>query len=133
MKILLVSHGAFAEGIAATVRDFFGAGNIYTACVTLENGTADLNKKVEEYLSQWGDEQVVICSDVKGGSANQSVVPYMNRPNTFLISGMNLALLLQLHMETEVTAESLRDMIAGAREDMQLINDMSFEFDEDDE
>lgn len=133
MKILLVSHGAFAEGIASTVTNFFGADNIYSACVTLENGTAELTAKLEKYFEEWGDEQVVICSDIKCGSANQTVMPYIKRPNTFLISGMNLPLLLQLHMETEVTAEGLREMITGAKEDMELINDMDFGFDEEDE
>ena len=51
MKILLVSHGKFAEGLRDTMVDFFGATNIYAACVTQENGTDGLRSAVEEYLA----------------------------------------------------------------------------------
>ncbi len=134
MKILLVSHGDFAAGLCSTVTNFFGAEDVYSACVTLENGVADLKKALDSYLEEWGDEQVVICSDIKGGSANQTAFPYINRPNTFLISGMNLPLILQLSSESEVTAESLHEMIGQAKEDMVLINDLNLAVtDEDDE
>lgn len=134
MKILLVSHGDLAAGLCSTIKNFFGGENIYSACVTLENGVADLQKSVDNYLKEWGDEQVVICSDIKSGSANQTVFPYINRPNTFLISGMNLPLILQLHLESEVEAESLREMIKEAKEDMVLVNDLDLSVaSEDDE
>lgn len=133
MKILLVSHGPFAEGMCRTLREFFGAQNVYAASVSQEDGTESLKKAVEGYWKEWGDEQVVICSDVKSGSANQTMMLYYERPNTFLISGMNLSLVLQLMMEDEVTADDLHEMIASAKEDMMLINDISFAQDEDDE
>ncbi len=124
MKILLVSHGAMAKGMKDTLENFFGAENIYAANVTHENGTADLLAAANQYLEEWGDEQVVICSDLKGGSANQSVFPYIKRPNTFVISGMNLSLVLQLSMEEEVTAESIHEIMDQAIADMTLINEL---------
>ena len=134
MKLLIISHGDFAAGITSTLKTFFQIENVYSACVTQEGGTGDLLEKVHGYLDQWGDELVVICSDLKGGSANQAVLPLLERPNTFLISGMNLSLLLQLGMETEVTAEGIREMLEAAKEDMTFINDMALgQMDEDDE
>ena len=133
MKLLLVSHGDFAAGLCSTMQNFFGAENVYSACVTLENGTADLLAAAQKYLDQWGDEQVVICSDLKSGSANQTVFPLIARPNTFLVSGLNLSLILQLQMEEEITAESLQEMIDLARQDMVLMNTLVLEDDEDDE
>ena len=48
---------------------------------------------------------------------------------------MNLALILQLIMEQQVSEESLRTMIDSAKQDMVLINDLynqaSFESNED--
>lgn len=133
MKLLLVSHGDFAAGLRSTMRDFFGAENVYSACVTLENGTSDLLQTVQRFLADWGDEQVVICSDLKSGSANQTVYPLIARPNTFLVSGLNLSLILQLQMEESVTAESLQEMIDLARQDMVLMNTISLVTDEGDE
>ena len=134
MKIILVSHGDFAAGLCSTLTNFFGAGNVYSACVSLENGAETLHTAVKAYLEEWGDEeQVVICSDIKGGSANQNAFQYMSRPNTFLVSGMNLSLGLQLMLRESVTAEELRDIITQAKEDMVLMNDQVFAMDEDDE
>lgn len=134
MKILLVSHGDFAAGLCSTLTNFFGASNVYSACVTKENGTADLIAAADKYLDEWGGEQVVICSDIKGGSANQSVFPYIQRDNVFVVSGMNLSLVLQLSMEDEVTSESIKEIMESAKEDMVLINELNIgAIDEDDE
>jgi len=133
MKILLVSHGDFAQGMCSAMRTFFGGENVYSACVTQENGVEDLKKSVEAYLSQWGDEQVVICSDLKSGSANQTVFPLISRPNTFLISGMNLSLVMQLSMEETVDAELIHEFIDQAREDICLMNEVALEGDDEDE
>jgi Phosphotransferase system, mannose/fructose-specific component IIA len=135
MKILLISHGDLAAGMCSTITNFFGASTVSSACVTLDRGTADLTDKIDGYLKEWEGEQVVICSDLKGGSANQTAYKYLERPNTYLISGMNLALILQLIMEQQVSEESLRTMIDSAKQDMVLINDLynqaSFESNED--
>jgi mannose/fructose-specific phosphotransferase system component IIA len=134
MKIILVSHGDFAAGLCSTLTNFFGASNVYSACVSLENGAETLHTAVREYLTEWGDdEQVVICSDIMGGSANQNAFQYMSRPNTFLVSGMNLSLGLQLMLKDSITIEELRDVISQAKEDMVLMNDQTFAMDEDDE
>lgn len=133
MKILLVSHGDFAQGMCSTMRTFFGGENVYSACVTQENGVDDLKKSVDAYLAEWGDEQVVICSDLKAGSANQTVFPYISRPNTFLISGINLSLVMQLSMEDEVNAEVLHEFMELAKEDVCLMNEVVLEEDDEDE
>ena len=125
MKILLISHGDFAKGLASTATTFFGATSIYTACVTQERGVEDLKDKVNAYLAEWGDEQVVICSDLKGGSANQTAVQnWLSRPNTFIVSGTNLAVVLQLVVEPEVTEEKLREILELAKQDVCLVNDL---------
>lgn len=125
MKILLVSHGDFAQGLCSTMREFFGADNVYAASVTAENGTADLTASVERYFQEWGDEQVVICSDLKSGSANQTVTPMIVRPNTYLISGMNLSLVMQLQMEDEVTADTLHEIMELSKQDVVLMNELN--------
>ena len=125
MKVIVVSHGDFAKEIVSTVKTFFGTDKMYFASVTQERGVEDLKDTVNTYLKEWGDEQVVICSDLKGGSANQTAVrEWLKRENTFIISGTNLAVLLQLNCMNEITEESLRDIVVQAREDLVLVNDL---------
>lgn len=135
MKILVVSHGTIAQGFCETAKNFFGANEIYFANVDLETGVTGLVKKVDQYLNEWEDEQVVICSDLKGGSANQTVAKYISRPNTYVISGTNLSLIIQLMMMSEVNSETLRNMIDESKNDIVLVNDIlaSNSLDDDDE
>ena len=134
MKILIISHGDFAAGMCSTLRTFFGADNVYSACVTPEGGTGDMMETARRYLEDWGEEQVVICSDLKCGSANQTAYPLIARPNTFLVAGVNLSVLLQLQMEDHVTVESLQEILDNAREDLVLMNALVLDADcEEDE
>lgn len=134
MKVLLVSHGSIAQGFCDTVKNFFGAQDIYYANVDLETGTKGLVEKVNAFLDEWKDEPVVVCSDLKGGSANQTMMQYIDRPNLYLISGVNLSLILQLVLVPEVTHDSLVEMIEAAKNDLVLVNEsISNVFDEDDE
>ena len=134
MKVILVSHGDFAAGLCSTLTNFFGAQNVYSACVSLETGAESLHSAVKGYLEQWGDEEkVVICSDIKGGSANQNAFQYLGRPNTFLVSGMNLSLGLQLMLKDDITIEELRQVVAEAKNDMVILNDEVVAMSEDDE
>lgn len=125
MKILIISHGDLAAGMCSTLKNFFGAENVYSACVTQEGGTNDMMAAAQSYLDSWGSEQVVICSDLKCGSANQTAYPLITRPDTFLVTGMNLSLLLQLQMEDSVTAESLQELIDNAKDDLVLMNTLA--------
>lgn len=134
MKVLLVSHGSIAQGFCDTAKDFFGAQEIYYANVDLETGTKGLVEKVDSFLNEWKDELVVVCSDLKGGSANQTMMQYVNRPNVYLVSGMNLSLILQLVLVPEITRDALVEMIEAAKSDLVFVNEaMSNIFDEDDE
>lgn len=133
MKILLVSHGDLACGLCMTAQKFFGASNIYYANVDLETGTTGLIEKVNKYLDEWKDEQVVVCSDLKGGSANQTVAQMLGEHEFFLISGMNLALVLQLIMCQEVDEATLKNMIEEAKNDLVFVNDILKNVSQDDD
>ena len=72
--------------------------------------------------------------DLKCGSANQTAYPLIARPNTFLVAGVNLSVLLQLQMEDHVTVESLQEILDNAREDLVLMNTLVLDADcEEDE
>lgn len=68
------------------------------------------------------EDQVIVCTDLMGGSVNQKVVPYAQKENVFLIAGFNLPLILELAMnEDKVTKEELLDSIEESRKNMMLV------------
>ena len=59
-----------------------------------------------------------------GGSVNQILYPYAAKSNTFLIAGVNLALLLELVAAADredITKTEIQDFIEQAKMSIQLI------------
>lgn len=82
-----------------------------------------IEEKLDRYFQSVSDsEQVVMLSDIFGGSVNQKMYLHLSRPNTFLITGINLALVLQLAMETKPpTLERLKVIVEESRNAMKLV------------
>ncbi len=62
-----------------------------------------------------------MLSDLYGGSVNSVMYTYLNRENTYLIAGINLALVLELATREMVTKQELEELVASSREMMMLL------------
>ena len=122
-KILIATHGTFASGAESTVR--FLMGNVEN--ITCINAYVDQNENLvetlERYFAQVGPEdQVIVLTDIKGGSVNQKIVPYAVLENVFLIAGFNLPLLVALAIAPEgITREEIRQYIEDSKNQMELV------------
>ena len=58
---------------------------------------------------------------VIGGSVNQVMMTYLQKPNTTLIGGVNLACVLELSTKTEVTAEELEQIVEQSRSMLSIV------------
>ena len=52
---------------------------------------------------------------------NSVMYTYLNRENTYLIAGINLALVLELATREAVTKEELEELVISSREMMMLL------------
>ncbi|MGL5434576.1 MAG: PTS sugar transporter subunit IIA [Lachnospiraceae bacterium] len=130
---IIASHSKLASGMASTI--LFFAGEI------VELATLDAyldNKPIEEQVKQLveavpdGDE-TIIFTDIMAGSVNQKFMPYINRPHTHLISGMNLPILVALSMESQedyLTEDTIARLLEDAKEQLVYVN--RFALDRDD-
>ena len=76
LKIFLSSHGRFASGIRSSCEILLGA----QQNLTVFDAYVD-NDTVQEHLDDFyktvsAEDQVLLCSDLYGGSVNQSMYPY---------------------------------------------------------
>lgn len=80
-------------------------------------------------------DQVILCTDILGGSVNQLAVPYLSRPNTYLFTGINFPLLLQLMcLDEEASEAQIKALAEVGKEAVVCMNDYQFpQFDEEDE
>lgn len=77
LKIFLSSHGRFASGIRSSCEILLGA----QQNLTVFDAYVD-NDTVQEHLDDFyktvsAEDQVLLCSDLYGGSVNQSMYPYI--------------------------------------------------------
>ncbi|MBE6116809.1 MAG: PTS sugar transporter subunit IIA, partial [Erysipelotrichaceae bacterium] len=94
LRIFISSHGHFASGMKSSVEILMGPNpriTVFDAYVDQDSVQEHLD---EFYSTVEPDDQVLLLSDLYGGSVNQVMYTYLTKPNTTLIAGVNLALVL---------------------------------------
>ena len=81
---------------------------------------------VQEHLDEFystvePDDQVLLLSDLYGGSVNQVMYTYLTKPNTTLIAGVNLALVLELAVKEEIDPEDLEALVEQSRSMLRIV------------
>ncbi len=126
LKILLVSHGRFAEGIKDAAEIIMGKQenlhfiNAYTSDVPYEEQLSEYMESVDLLT-----DKLIIVADIFGGSVNQKTLLNVNLDEVILVTGLCLPLLLELLMLSEENAseESVRKIIELSKEGLLLVKD----------
>ena len=121
LKIFISSHGHFASGIKSSVEILMGPNPRITVFDAYVN-----QDSVQEHLDAFyetvePDDQVLLLSDLYGGSVNQVMYTYLTKPNTTLIAGVNLALVLELAVKEEIDPEDLVNLVEQSRTMLRIV------------
>ena len=83
-----------------------------------------LNDALDAFFQTVGEkDQVILLSDMYGGSVNSTMYTYLDRPNTILVAGVNLALVIGLTiLEGDITRETLESVIEQSREAIRIVD-----------
>lgn len=124
LKLFLSSHGHMASGLKTSVNILFGNADQLTVYDAYVDETS-LNDALDHFYEGVSDEdQVIMLSDLYGGSVNNTMFTYLTKPNRFLVAGVNLALVIELLTHQSITKEELDEIVTNARSMMtQLVND----------
>ncbi len=82
------------------------------------------------------DDDVVVCTDLFGGSVNNEFTKIVQtRPRTYLVTNMNLPLLIQLLFsdESAPVEETIRAIVAADDTRVKFVNDLLVDDDEEEE
>ena len=127
-QFIIASHAHFAEGINEALELLAGErGNLRTISMFVD-GNMDAVAAAEQALSQLpqGDEAIVV-TDLLGGSVNNEFLKIaQKRDDVYLITNMNLPLLLQLVFadEDKPTAEVIRQIVEADETRVKFVNDV---------
>ncbi|MBQ1523266.1 MAG: PTS sugar transporter subunit IIA [Erysipelotrichaceae bacterium] len=121
LKLFISSHGHFASGIKSSVEILMGPNDRITVFDAYIN-----QDSVNEHLDAFfrtvkPDDEVIMLSDLYGGSVNSVMYTYLTRSNTRLVAGVNLALVLELAVKEEISDEDLAALVEQSRTMLRIV------------
>lgn len=124
-KYIIASHGRFAEGIYESVSMIIGKQDNVQILNCYTDGI-DAKSLVESAMALIsGEDEVIVATDIFGGSVNNEFMKYLGRPNFHLIAGMNLPLLIQLFLsQNENTEEMIREILSDVGTSPKYCNEI---------
>ncbi|MCF7547085.1 PTS N-acetylglucosamine transporter subunit IIBC [Enterococcus faecium] len=88
---------------------------------------SSIEEKINEVMVRDNeDTDILIFTDMLGGSVNQAFIKYINQPNVYLITGMNLPVVLTILLNTlnkRLTDNHIREAIQEAQDQLVYVND----------
>lgn len=123
MAFLIATHSHMASGLRNAVRMLAGQqARIYVidAYIDCDDFEMEMNKMLREIQ----DQKIIVLTDLLGGSVNQAFMRYQGDKQLYLVSGVNLPLVMKLFERNEQTDPEvwLRSRVAQAREQISFEN-----------
>ena len=121
-RIILASHSKLASGMAETIR-FFGGGEVEVLEQELRDTGFDA--RAEAILSRYANENCIVFTDLYGGSVNQCFFRLLAKYHFHLITGMNLAVILECMFSAQKIDEAfIHQAMEGAHQQFAYMNDV---------
>lgn len=134
-QLVLASHGKFASGIYSSLELICGANEKITTLDCYVTEDFDLGKAVDEVMADTEGKEVVVVTDLFGGSVNNEFLRHIERPDFYLVAGLNLPFLVEFVTQFDL-AENLGELIETtldrSKETIQFCN-QSFQKDIEEE
>lgn len=127
-RIVLASHGHLAAGMKNSLEMITGPNPNVLAICAYTDGAPDLAKALQESVDRLeDDDDLVIVTDVLGGSVNNEASQFRNVKRVYVVTGMNLGFVLTLALgsddNTPALIEEAIDIAKGQLVRMELVED----------
>lgn len=136
-QLIIASHAHFAAGINESISLLSGERDNVRTLSMYVDGNNDLAAAAAKMLDETPEgDDLVVCTDLFGGSVNNEFTSIVQRrPNTYLVTNMNLPLLIQLLFAEEGrdTAEVIREICAADDTRVKFVNDLIEDTGDDEE
>ena len=135
-KIIIATHGELAKGFVSALNIIVGnTEKIETICGYL---TADFNlsEEIEKIMKtiDFQTTDVIVCTDLMGGSVNNEFVKYLGQYPFHLITNINLAFLVDLLLTAnQVTAEQLIEKVQDEMVSVKYVNNLMNQYDDNED
>lgn len=135
---VIASHSTFAAGMASALK-FFAGDDLQLTVLSAYVDNKPIDEQVKNIFKDIPvEDEVVVLTDLMGGSVNQKFFPYVYREHTQIITGMNLSVAMAVVMEPVngyLSNERVQAIVDEARNQLTYVNAVASEQagDDDDE
>lgn len=130
-QFIIATHATLAEGFADVIR-FFKADLENVQYINAYVESQEFEKEFRAALERVKGENIIVLTDILGGSVNQVAARLMGEFQYQLVTGINLALLLELvFIPDDISEEALEQAVLRSREQMVYMNSFTLEEDEE--
>ena len=129
-KFLLASHAYLAKGMKSSLELILGEQECVDVVCAYTDGQYDIKVEIEKKLTALQPEdELIVITDLFGGSVNNEFTSLLTNTDKkiYLISGMNLALVMNLvvNKDEDVDIESMiKDCMEESKGMMIYCNDL---------
>ncbi len=126
INILIVSHGNFGVELLRSSEMIIGKiQNVECISYNLGDKFNDLCKKVEESITRAENNDLIVFTDMYGGSTFNSVDKLMKNNNFYHISGVNLPLFVDIALNKDSYSinEIIDKIIKNGKKSIVFVND----------
>jgi fructoselysine and glucoselysine-specific PTS system IIA component len=124
-KFLIATHGRLAKGVKSSLDIIIGqTENVFLIEAYVEENKG-IEDEIETVLKNIGaQDELIVFTDLLGGSITNQVLRITQGKNVHVVSGFNLALLIEILMANaeEPAAEVIESAIVNAKEQMVYVN-----------
>ena len=119
-RLILASHGGLADGMRSAAEMILGDDVEISAYSLSTWQTPDaIYAEVARELAQANGDCVIVC-DIKGGSVHNRLLDLCTAPNVYLLTGMNLTMVLELCMlaPDHKNANAIPEILTAAKDNI---------------
>jgi mannose/fructose-specific phosphotransferase system component IIA len=121
--VIIATHGRLASGYEDSIEMICGKKeqivymNFYAEDMDYDGEV----KKIMESFS--ADDEILICTDMFSGSVSQKFLPFLEKPNVFMITGINLPIILEMIMyKGRLNRESIDSFVKGGISELYYVD-----------
>jgi fructoselysine/glucoselysine PTS system EIIA component len=124
-KFLIATHGTLAAGIKSSLDIIIGSiEHVFLLQAYVDEQTS-VEAELEKILTQVTEhDELVVLTDILGGSITNQILQHCLRPNVYVVSGVNLPLVIDVMLADAATPieEVISTAIENAKEQMVFVN-----------
>ena len=124
-KFLIAAHGTLPAGIQSSLEIIMGSLENVFLIQAYVGENKSLKEEIDFVLEHINtDDELIVFTDLMGGSVTNQILQYALKENVFIISGFNLPLLLEILLADPSTPvlEVIETGINNARNQIVFVN-----------